>query len=127
MDSYFTLGFPAKRVNRFWKISYFPKFVFDLFREKIRNFQEITNAKILPNKYGREIINYQNREFHKSFCAINFCSYGFCGICFREIIFLRNHVVGVLCIHLNEVLTPRWSPCINFNGVLVYFILMKSL
>ena len=102
MDSYFTLGFPAKRVKCFWKISYFPKFVFDFFREKMRNFQEITNAKILQNKYGREIINYQSREFAKSCCWSP-------------------------CIHLNEVLTPRWSPCINFNGVLVYFSLMKSL
>ena len=74
----------------------FSEICFWFIREKIRNFQEITNAKILPNKYGREIINYQNREFHKFFCAINFCSYGFRGICFREIIFLRNHVVGVL-------------------------------
>ena len=57
------LGFPAKRVNFFTEnfeilhisfarkkcenVSFFAKFRFNLFREKMRNFREIRNAKRL--------------------------------------------------------------------------------
>ena len=41
------LGFPAKRKNRFAKISHFSRpFRFNLFWEKMRNFREIENTKI---------------------------------------------------------------------------------
>ena len=64
---------------------FFAKFRFYLFREKMRNFCDIRNAKILKKIRKRTYYNYdiikllmlssQSREFHKFFCAISCCSY----------------------------------------------------